>query len=344
MLTRTHGMLACIGVLAISATLAVPEIAQAGTTATSTVLTLSAPIATYANETTEQFTVTVTGSGGTPTGTVAVLAGPNGTPVCTATLAAGQGSCAIPYSDWARSGTLQLTASYSGDGTFSASVSDALTLTVAKDPTTATLSFSSTRLTYGNEQSEQVNGLVAPEYSLAPQFAGPNGIMTFTGLNLVNGSTADADSYGQEVSPVDEFWFNLSATRLPAGVTNVGLTYSGDLDYTPSAALAQSITVAKATSKTTLALPVSRARHGHEQVVRFSVRVAPQYLGVPAGRAIIHAGRYTACVITLSSAGGSCALTATKLPTGSYRVTASYVGNTDFTASASATRLLTITR
>jgi hypothetical protein len=36
MLARTHGRLACIGVLAISAALAVPEIAQAGTTATST--------------------------------------------------------------------------------------------------------------------------------------------------------------------------------------------------------------------------------------------------------------------------------------------------------------------
>ena len=342
MLTRTHGRLACISVLAISAALAVPEIAQAGTTATSTVLTLSAPIATYANETTEQFTLTVTGSGGMPTGTVTVLAGSHGTSVCTATLKAGQGSCAIPYSDWARAGTLQLTASYTGDGTFAASVSDARTLTVAKDPTTATLSFSSTRLTYGHEQSEHVDGLVAPEYSLAPQFAGPDGIMTFTGLNLVNGSTAD--SYGQYVSPVDEFWFNLGATALPAGVTKVGLTYSGDLDYTPSAAPAQSITVAKATSKTRLALSVSRARYGHERVVSFSVRVAPQYLGVPAGRVIIHAGRYTACVITLSSVRGSCALTATKLPTGSYRVTASYVGNADFTASASATRLLTITR
>lgn len=55
---------------------------QAGTVTTSTTLALSAPTVSYANETAEQFTVTVSTASGTPTGTV-TLSAQNNTSVCT---------------------------------------------------------------------------------------------------------------------------------------------------------------------------------------------------------------------------------------------------------------------
>jgi len=72
------------------------------------------------------FTATVSGSAGTPTGTVAFLDG--STAICSAApLSSGQATCATAS---LAAGTHSITASYSGDGTYGASVSTALSQTV----------------------------------------------------------------------------------------------------------------------------------------------------------------------------------------------------------------------
>ena len=58
----------------------------------------------------------------------------------------------------------------------------------------------------------------------------------------------------------------------------------------------------------------------------------------------ITAGSVTICTITLKSGTGSCVLSATRLPVGSYGVQAHYAGNGDFTASLSVGKTLTVVK
>jgi Bacterial Ig-like domain (group 3) len=103
-----------------------PLTATGGASAT----TLSLPASSLALDeeggTQLSFTVTPATAPG-PTGTVTITAG--GTVICQGTLTSGTGSCAIP--DMALSpGSYQLTATYSGDGTFAASTSEPQSLTI----------------------------------------------------------------------------------------------------------------------------------------------------------------------------------------------------------------------
>jgi YVTN family beta-propeller protein len=88
--------------------------------------------------------VKVTGTGGTPTGSVAVTASTG--EGCNATLASGAGTCSITF---ATTGARILTAVYSGDGNFSTSTSAGVTQTV--NPATAsTLKISPASVNFGN--------------------------------------------------------------------------------------------------------------------------------------------------------------------------------------------------
>lgn len=300
---------------------------QGGTVPTSTALQLAAPTVSYANETAEQFTVTVSATSGTPTGTV-TLSAQNNTPVCTATLTNGSGQCA-PSVTWTHPGAVTMTATYSGDGTYAPSVSAAQSFMVTKDRTTTTLQLSPTRLVYGHEHAGTATATLTPQYLLTPGWLNPIGPIMFTGLNV----------YCEDCN-----WVQLGPTALPAGVTKIGAIYPGDEDYAASSAPAQSFVVAKATSETTLTLSAATARYGHEQSERLAVTVKPQYAGVPRGKITITAGRLTLCVLYLASGHASCALTAKNLGTGTYHLVAVYQGNTDFTGSTAARHTLIITR
>jgi hypothetical protein len=301
---------------------------QAGTVTTSTTLALSAPTVSYADETAEQFTVTVSTASGTPTGTV-TLSAQNNTPVCTASLTNGSGQCAVPWANWSHPATITMIATYSGDGTYAPSVSATQSFMIVKDQTTTTLKLSPTKLVYGHEQAGTANATLTPQYLLTPSWRNPIGPIMFTGLNI----------YCEDCN-----WVQLGPTTLPAGVTKIGAIYPGDGDYAASSAPAQPLTVAKATTATVLTLSTAKVRVGHEQAERLAVRVNPQYKGVPGGKVAIMAGRLTLCVLSLTSGRASCALTAKKLGTGTYHLVAVYHGNTDFTASTSARHTLIITR
>jgi hypothetical protein len=139
--------------------------AAPGSEATSaTALTLSAPAIVFGDEQDEQFTVTVSGAGDTPTGTVTVSAG--ATTVCTIALADGTGSCA-PTAEEFPVGTVMLAASYSGDDTFDPSSSPTVSLQVTSPPlpppssTTTTLGLSKASVRYGDEQAEKISVTVA---------------------------------------------------------------------------------------------------------------------------------------------------------------------------------------
>ena len=121
---------------------AMPSVAQAATTDSSTAITGSPANVTYGNEDAASITFAVTPmTAGPPTGTVVVSAalGASNTTLCTTTLMAGdngQGSCSAtsPTLLGASASAYELTATYEGDSNYNGSASNPVALTV--DPAT----------------------------------------------------------------------------------------------------------------------------------------------------------------------------------------------------------------
>jgi hypothetical protein len=133
-------------------------------------------------------------------------------------------------------------------------------------------------------------------------------------------------------------------TEEASGAYSFTASYPGDSNWDASASSgATPVTVAAATSKTALKLSDSTVTYGDEHVERLSVTVSPEYAGAtPAGEVTVKDSKTSLCVIKLSSAKGSCRLSADRLAVGTYRLSARYGGSTDFVASNSSTKILTV--
>jgi Bacterial Ig-like domain (group 3) len=185
---------------------------------TTTSLTLSAPSAPFGNEQTETLTATVMpATGGTPTGTVTVASGT--TPVCIITLAGGTGKCTLTGSQLAI-GSYPLSATYNGDNTDAVSSDTSQTLTVAKEPTTTSLTLSADTIAHGSEQAGLFTVQVVPATSGTPAGnvtvkAGATAVCT---IILANG-TGNC---------------SLTANQLKRGTYQITATYNGDTTYAVS--------------------------------------------------------------------------------------------------------------
>jgi hypothetical protein len=159
------------------------------------------------------------------------------------------------------------------------------------------LALSATKVTYGDEQVEQLSVTVSPQSS---------GSMP-TGTVTVNESTMTLCTI--ELSS-GKGSCKLSAKKLNAGTYEVLATYAGSANFYGSASAKETFTVATAISKTTLKLSAAKATYGDERVEHLSVAVSPQYPGTtPTGTVTVKASTGTLCVIKLSSGEGSCRLT-----------------------------------
>jgi hypothetical protein len=135
----------------------------------------------------------------------------------------------------------------------------------------------------------------------------------------------------------------LSAKKLNAGTYGLVATYGGSTNFNTSASAKESLTVVKASSKTTLKLSNVKLAYGDEGVEQLSVTVSPQYSGsTPTGTVTVTQSTTTLCVIKLSGAKGSCTLSAKKLPVGTYSLVATYGGSANFKGSTSTKETLTV--
>ena len=295
--------------------------------ATTTSLALSASATPYGDEQAEQVLVTVSSPSGTPVGTVAVTAG--ATTVCTITLASGSGTCELPASALS-AGLYQVTASYAGGGNFAASASGTSILSVSQVSSVTSLALSAASVPYEDEQAERLTVTVAPKYGGTPvgTVTVRSGTVTVCTITLESGGGT----------------CTLAATRFAPGSTRLTAAYTGGADFAASASAAKTLTVAKAASKTALALSAARVIYGREQAERLTVTVTPQYGGTPVGTVTVRSGTVTVCTITLESGGGTCTLAATRFAPGSTRLTAAYTGGADFAASASGAKTLTVAK
>jgi hypothetical protein len=197
-------------------------------------------------------------------------------------------------------------------------------------PTTIAMTVSAPTITYGNEQAANISVAVSSPYS-----GTPDGTVSVRAGSQVVCTITLASASGTCTLP---------PTGLPVGTAQVTASYNGSADFAASASAPASLAVSQATSTTSLSLSAPTIAYGKEQTEQVSVRVSPQYGGIPGGSVAVKSGSTAVCTITLVSGKGNCMLSARKLPAGTHTLVAHYGGSTDFTGSASATKTLIVAK
>jgi hypothetical protein len=246
--------------------------------------------------------VTVSGTGATPTGTVAIIGADTN---CTITLAGGSGSCNVVFNT---TGAKTLTATYSGDLNY-ASSSDTESHAVSQGPSTTTI-------TADAPDPSTPGQSVAVSVTVSGAGTTPTGTVTITGADTNCTITLSSGSGSCNVV------FNT------VGAKTLTATYSGDMNYVGSSDT-ESHTVNQGPSTTTITadLPDPSAAGG-------TVPVSATVSGAgatPTGTVTI-TGADAPCTITLIGGSGSCNVVFST--TGAFTLTAIYSGDSNYTISS----------
>ena len=246
------------------------------------------------------FKVVVSGSSGTPTGTVVFRDGL--TVLGSAPLISGTAT----YSTSALSaGSHPITASYSGDSTYSISLSNVIVQLVnAKAKATINLSSSLNPSDVG--QSVKFTASVTPKTA--------SGSITFYDGNISLGS---ANLSAGSAS--------LSTNKLTVGNHNITAVYSGDSTY---AGGTSNVVVQKVKGKTACTWPTKPTPISYGKPCTFSVQIGVQSPGSgnPTGSVTFYDGGKTLGTGSLS-ADGHATFSISSLSKGTHSITATYSGN-----------------
>ncbi|MGO9228193.1 MAG: Ig-like domain repeat protein [Bryobacteraceae bacterium] len=280
-----------------------------GVTATTTTLSSSANPSAIGQAVI--FTAVVSGSGGTPTGTVTFLDG--STPLATVALFSG---VATATSSSLALGGHAITARYSGSASFAASTSAILTQSVGQTATTTTLSSSANPSAAGQS--------VTFTASVTSSSGTPSGAVTFS-----DGSTT--------LATVGLFYgvATYTTSALAQGSHSTTASYGGSGSFAASLSAPITQTVGPAATITALFSSANPSAAG-QSVMFTAVVIAP--VGMPAGTVTFFDGAAT--LSTTSLVSGVASFTTSALSLGSHSITAAYSGN--LTASASAPLIQTV--
>jgi hypothetical protein len=327
----TYGLVATYGRTNFKGSTSAKETLTVTKATSKTVLKPSATMINYGHEQTERLSVTVSPqySGTTPYGSVTIKE--STMTLCVITLSAAKGSCTLSAKKLSV-GTYYLVATYGGSTNFKGSTSAKESLTVVKASSKTALKLSNAKLAYGDEQVEHLSVTVSPEFTGST----PTGTVTIkesrTTLCVITLKSAKGSC-------------TLSTKKLSVGIYSLVATYGGSTNFKGSTSAKETLTVVKATSRTVLKFSAAKVTYGDEGVEQLSVTVSPQYSGsTPTGTVTVKQSTTTLCTFTLSGARGSCTLSATKLPAGTYSLVATYGGSTNFKGSTSAKETLTVAK
>jgi hypothetical protein len=261
------------------------------------------------------FSAAVTSKQGTPTGSVTFKQA--GVPQTTAALTSGvaQTTLAAPTA-----GTYGFTALYTGDGTFSGSLSQRLLVTISAASTTTTVASNALLSKLG--QSVTFTATVHPQYS-----GQPTGTVQFY---------ADGNPIG--TSSVSGGQAAFSTSSLTLGAHTIQADYSGDSSFTTSLGSTKQ-KVGDAASSIQLTSSLNPAGYG--QPVTLTATVSDSAGSTPTGVVVFaETGTYYGTV-TLTGGVAQIALPTT-LAAGKHNITAQYSGDsTDGAAKASLTQVIT---
>jgi uncharacterized repeat protein (TIGR02543 family) len=317
------------GSAAYAAATSSPIIHSVTASGVATALTVSGPASVAYGATNTVLTATISPLGAT--GTVTFYVGVAAIGTCTLTGTSTTCTLTAPSSAFVV-GANSVTASFAGTGSYLASNATAITITATKGTVTPVVTSSLPSSVFG--------GSVTFTVTIPSSAATPTGLMTFT--TLVG---ATLTTLGTCTLASGSCSFITSA--LPVGALTVTATYAGDGNYNvASATVAQ--TVAKATP--TVSLTTASASVGVGVAFNLVASVAGP-VGTTAAGTVTFSAVNTVTNIstqlgTCTLVAGSCTLNVlgTKLPRGTYRVTAAYGGSASFnSASNNPALVLTIT-
>ncbi len=210
-----------------------------------------------------------------------------------------------------------LTAVYSGDATHAGSSSNAVTVTVLPDTTTASITSSSNPATFG----QSVNFIVTVDGS----YAIPNGMVILMDGSSVIGTTS-LDANGTAV---------LSTSALSTGAHAVIAVYGATQAFDASTSSVLSEVVVVPSTATMISSSANPATSGESVTLTANVAAVAQSAKVPTGTATFLDGSVVLGTASLNSSGLATYTTA-MLAAGSHNITASYSGDGAFSPSLSA--------
>ena len=259
------------------------------------------------------FAATVSATTGTPTGTVTFVDGAS--TIGTATLdSTGVGSFTTSA---LAVGAHAVTASYSGDSNFNLNSSSPLTQIVNLDVPTVAIAASPNPSFFG--QSVIATATVS---ATAPGSGTPTGTVTFldglTNLgsaNLVNGQAT----------------FTIST--LTPGLHSLLATYGGDGSFSQNSSTT-GLTVNKASTTTSLSSSANPSNFNQAVTFTAMVNAVAPGTSMPTGAITFSDGASSLGTATLDPTG-SASLTTSALAAGAHAITASYAGDSNFSASTS---------
>jgi large repetitive protein len=271
---------------------------------------------------TATFTATVSGSGGTPTGTVTfTIDGTIGSPINLVNGAASTSTSTLTVAGSPHT----VSAAYSGDGTFAGSTGSlpgGQTVNKANTTTTLTSSQNPSALNQGL-------GFTATVSAVAPGAGTPTGTVTFT-----------IDGIGQPTNTLTNGTVTFSTSSLGVGNHTLVVTYAGDNNFNGSGPASLTQNVKQGTTATTLTAAPNPSTSG--QLVTFTATVSvTSGTGTPTGTVTFKDGGTTIGTSPLGL-GRTATFSTPALTVGNHTITAVYSGDTNFTASVSAALTQTV--
>jgi hypothetical protein len=201
----------------------------------------------------------------------------------------------------------------------------AVTQTVSQNATSTALTSSDATPVYGETVAFTATVTANP-----PGSGIPTGSVTF----MDGGSTLGSAS-------VDSSGTARFMTMLGLGAHSVTASYGGDTNFTTSTSGAQSEMVGQDSTATAVSADSNPAVFGQPVTLTATVSAAPPGSGTATGTVTFRDGTTVLGTSTVDAMGHA-ALAALTFSVGSHSITASYGGNTNFTASTSATFTETI--
>jgi hypothetical protein len=256
-----------------------------------------------------QDTLSASGLPAGASGTVTFSSG--GSTLCVATIPTTSCQTAATLS----AGTYPVTATYSGDGSYTSAIATGASFTVTQLTTSMTESTSPPSIPHGTADTLSVSGLPG----------GATGTVTFkSGGSTLCVAALPATSCA-------------TPTTLIPSVYPVTATYSGDVNYVGTTATGASFTVTQASTTMTESAAPSSVPYGTSDTLSVS--------GLPVGATgtvtFVSGGGSTLCVATLAST--SCTTSTTLVP-GTYPVTATYSGDGNYTGTTATGASFAVTK
>ncbi len=334
----TAGYDTATGLGSVNAANLVNDWTTAGFVSSATSLALSATTAVHGSPVSA--TVSVSSTSGTPSGEVTVNASAVNGAVAFGTLASG--TLTTPIQSFP-GGSYTVSAHYAGNGTYAASDSNNVLLSVTPEASTTTFH----PLLY-NSKTGATSLVTTRTYGslflLRADVAGASGQGIATGdIKLTDqGVPLDGGSFRLTSGGYTEDQTSL----LPPGTHTLVAAYSGDPSFNPSQAAPASLTITQ--DQTATQLTAQTANVSQSGSFALTVQVQPQGDGLglyPTGTITVNSAGKTLATATLTQANNSSIsinLLASQLPAGSSQITATYSGDTNYNTSTSLALNLTV--